>query len=100
MDTKFGVPGSSKLAHDIWCAVHTFFMVYIAHLIWCVMHTIFGVENTLWVSGMTVSVPWLEIPRRPMRSREKLAGDWSFGDDVSGILSVLISNRCSFSIFW
>ena len=35
-----------------------------------------------------------------MRSREKLAGDWSFGDDVSGILSVLISNRCSFYIFW
>ena len=47
MHTKFGVPASSKLAHDIWCAVHTFVMVCIAHLIWCVMHTIFGVENTL-----------------------------------------------------
>ena len=44
---KIGVPALSKLAHDIWCAVHTLFMVCIAHLIWCVMHTIFGVENTL-----------------------------------------------------
>ena len=48
MHTKFGVPASSKLAHNIWCAVHTFLMVCIADLIWCVMHTIFGVENTLY----------------------------------------------------
>ena len=46
---KIGVPASSKLAHDIWCAVHTLYMVCIAHLIWCVMHTIFGVENTLCI---------------------------------------------------
>ena len=45
---EFGVPTSSKVAHDILCAVHTFFMVCIAHLIWCVMNTIFGVENTLY----------------------------------------------------
>ena len=64
------------------------------------IHPDVELDLILWVSGMTVSVPWLEIPRRPMRSREKLAGDWSFGDDVIGKLSVLISNRCSFSIFW
>ena len=52
------------------------------------------------VSEMTVSVPWLEIPKQPMRSQEKLASDWSFGDDEGGMLSVLISNKCSFSIFW
>ena len=44
---KFGVPASSKLAHDIWCAMHTFFMVCTTHLIWCIMYTIFGVEDTL-----------------------------------------------------
>ena len=53
------------------------------------------------VTGMTVSVPWLEIPKRPMRSREKLAGDWALGDDDGGdMFSVLMFNKCSFYIFW
>ena len=54
----------------------------------------------LCVLEMTVSVPWLKIPKRPMRSREKLVGDWSFVDDEGDMLSVLKSNKCSFSIFW
>ena len=44
--------------------------------------------------------PWLKIPKRPMRSWEKLAGYWYFGDDEGGMLSVLKSNKCSLSIFW
>ena len=38
---------------------------------------------------MMVSVPWLEIPKLPMRSRKKLAGDWSFGDDGGDIFPYL-----------
>ena len=44
-------------------------------------------------SFMTVSDPWLIIPKRPMRSREKLLGDWSFGEDGGDIVSMLVSNK-------
>ena len=44
------------------------------------------------VSYMTVSDPWLVMPKRPMRSREKLLGDW-FGEEGGEIASMLESNK-------
>ena len=48
---------------------------------------------SICVSLMTVSDPWLMIPKRPMRSREKLFGDWSFGEDGGEMVSMLVSNK-------
>ena len=48
---KFGVPASSKLAHDIWCTpfygVHsTLNLVCYAHHFWCGKHTLYQCATT------------------------------------------------------
>ena len=49
---------------------------------------------------MTVSVPRLTIPKRPVRLWEKLFRDWSLSDDGGEIVSVFISSKHSFSILY
>ena len=42
------------------------------------------------VSLVTVSVPRFTFPKQPVRSWEKLLGEWSLGDDGGEMVSMLI----------